>query len=178
MCESGEYAAELLQRTVMREQCFRQPLVLLSDNGAPMKPLTFKAKMEALCITGSHSRPRVSNHNPYPESLFKTLKYCTKWPSRGFKSLEEVRSWVSGFTQWYNEEHCHSRIGFVTPSQRHRGDDIAVLGNRRSVYEKAKSANPLRWSGKIRNWNHIKEVTLNPEKLSAERLKATQGQAA
>lgn len=172
-CESGEYAAELLQRTVMREQCFRQPLVLHSDNGAPMKSLTFKAKMESLCITGSHSRPRVSNDNPYSESLFKTLKYSTRWPSNGFKSLEEVRSWMSGFTQWYNEEHCHSRIGFVTPSQRHRGEDIAVLENRRSVYEKARSAKPLRWSGKTRNWDHKRAVMLNPEKL-----KTAQDQAA
>ena len=171
--ESGENAAELLQRTVLREQCFKQPLVLHSDNGAPMKSLTFKAKMEALCITGSHSRPRVSNDNPYSESLFKTLKYSTKWPSKGFGSLKEVRLWMNGFTRWYNEEHCHSRIGFVTPSQRHRGEDIAVLENRRSVYEKAKLANPLRWSGEIRNWSHKKTVTLNPEKQQA-----TLGQAA
>lgn len=74
--ESGKLAADLLQRTVMREQCFKKPLVLHSDNGAPMKSVTLKAKMESLNITGSHSRPRVSNDNPFSESLFRTLKYC------------------------------------------------------------------------------------------------------
>lgn len=85
--ESGELAAQLLQRTVMREQCFQKPLVLHSDNGAPMKSVTLKAKMEELCITGSHSRPRVSNDNPYSESLFRTMKYSPRWSSEGFKEL-------------------------------------------------------------------------------------------
>ena len=121
--ESGSLAAELLQRTVLREQCFKSPLVLHSDNGAPMKSVTLKAKMEELCITGSHSRPSVSNDNPYSESLFRTLKYSPQWPSQGFKDLQTIRDWVQRFAAWYNNEHCHSRIGFVTPEQRHRGDD-------------------------------------------------------
>ncbi|MEZ9340061.1 transposase [Vibrio splendidus] len=70
--ECGELASQLLQRTLMREQCFNQALVLHSDNGAPMKSLTFKAKMEELGITSSYSRPRVSDDNPYVESLFRT----------------------------------------------------------------------------------------------------------
>ncbi|MBN0120159.1 transposase family protein, partial [Pseudomonas aeruginosa] len=78
--ESGELAAKLLQRSVIGEQCLRQPLVLHSDNGAPMKSLTLLSKMHDLGITPSRGRPRVSNDNPYSESLFRTLKYCPQWP--------------------------------------------------------------------------------------------------
>jgi len=88
--ESGELAAALLQRTVIREQCFKQPLVLHSDKGLPMKSVTLKTKMEDRCITGSHSRPRVSNGNPYSESPFRTMKYCPQWPSEGFRVLGTV----------------------------------------------------------------------------------------
>lgn len=170
--ESGEFAATLLQRTVIREHCLRKPLVLHSDNGAPMKSVTLKAKMEDLHITGSHSRPRVSNDNPYSESLFRTMKYCPRWPSEGFKDLPTVRDWVNTFTVWYNEEHCHSRIGFVTPSQRHRGMDIDILEKRKLVYARAKEKNPSRWSGEIRQWEHVTKVMLNPDKPEPEQQKA------
>jgi putative transposase len=169
--ESGELAAALLLRTVIREQCFKQPLVLHSDNGAPMKSLTFKAKMEELGITGSYSRPRVSNDNPYSEALFRTMKYWPRWPSEGFKDLQTVRDWVRQFVAWYNDEHRHSRIGFVTPSQRHRGEDEDLLLKRTTVYEQARAKNPLRWSGKVRNWEHMKEVNLNPDRPVPEEQK-------
>jgi putative transposase len=169
--ESGELAGELLLRTVIREQCFKQPLVLHSDNGAPMKSLTFKAKMEELGITGSYSRPRVSNDNPYSEALFRTMKYWPRWPSEGFKDLLAVRDWVSHFAFWYNDEHRHSRIGFVTPSQRHHGKDVDVLLKRTAVYEEARARHPLRWSGEVRNWAHKKEVNLNPDRPVPEEQK-------
>lgn len=86
------------------------------------------------------------------------------WPSLGFKSLEEARQWVAKFMRWYNEEHRHSGIRFVTPGQRYRGEDIKLLSRRSRVYETAKQANPLRWSGKTRNWAHESSVALNPEK--------------
>lgn len=73
--ESGENAAELMTKAVIKEQCFKKPLVLHSDNGAPMKSFTLRAKLQELSITTSFSRPRVSNDNPYSESLFRTLKY-------------------------------------------------------------------------------------------------------
>ena len=87
--ESGEHASALLQRTVLCEQCFNEPIpvVLHSDNGAPMKSLTFKAKMEEMGIISSYSRPRVSNDNPYSEALFRSLKYCPMWPSNGFQII-------------------------------------------------------------------------------------------
>ncbi len=165
--ECGEMASQLLQRTLMREQCFNQALVLHSDNGAPMKSLTFKAKMEELGITSSYSRPRVSDDNPYVESLFRTLKYVPNWPSKGFESLERSRSWVESFVIWYNTEHKHSRLNYVTPSERHSGKDTEILRKRAKVLMAHRQAKPERWSGKIRNCEPIGEVHLNPEKEAA-----------
>lgn len=102
--ERGELAAALMQRTVLRERCYRQPLVLHADNGAAMKSQTLQVKLAELNISSSHSRPRVSNDNAYVESLFRTLKYVPQWPSSGFRTLSEARQWVDKFTHWYNEE--------------------------------------------------------------------------
>jgi putative transposase len=65
----------------------------------------------------------VSNDNAFSESLFRTVKYCPAWPSQGFATLEEARAWVLAFVDWHNNRHCHSALKFVTPAQRHRGDD-------------------------------------------------------
>jgi len=162
--ESGEYAAALIQRGFTVEQCWRQPLVLHSDNGAPMKSSTLLAKLYDLGITPSRGRPRVSNDNPYSESLFRTLKYCPQWPESGFASLEAARIWVRDFIAWYNHEHRHSRIRFVTPAQRHRGEDHALLTRRHDLYEAAKARNPARWSGHTRNWTPVGAVDLNPQR--------------
>lgn len=149
--ESGDYAKVLIERAVLAERC-HHPLVLHSDNGSPMKSQTFQAKLIELGITPSHSRPRVSNDNPYSESLFRKLKYCPKWPTQGFSDLDEARTW---FVHSYNEEHRHSKIKFVTPAQCHRGKDQAILLKRNTVYQVAKEKNSARWSGATRNWDHI-----------------------
>lgn len=161
--ESGEYAAELLERTVWSEKCLGQSIVLHSDNGSPMKSLTMLAKMQELGVAGSRSRPRVSNDNPYSESLFRTLKYSRRWPSEGFKSLEETRQWTKEFVSWYNTEHRHSRINFVTPEQKHQGQDRDLLRQRDEVYKQARQSKPERWSKETRNWTPVTEVELNPE---------------
>lgn len=165
--ECGELASLLLQRTLMREQCFNQPLVLHSDNGAPMKSLTFKAKMDELGITSSYSRPRVSDDNPYVESLFRTVKYMPSWPTKGFNDLDASRCWVESFVRWYNTEHKHSKLNYVTPCQRHNGKDREILAYRSEVLHAAKRLNPERWSKDIRNCEPVGEVHLNPEKEAA-----------
>ena len=170
--ECGERAAALMQRTVMAERCRGAPLVLHSDNGAPMTSLTLLAKLYELGVTPSRGRPRVSNDNPYSESLFRTLKYCPPWPAQGFADLDAARAWVRDFIAWYNNEHRHSRIRFVTPAQRHRGDDKAILAKRHVVYQAAKAERPERWSGKTRNWSQIGTVMLNPERPVMECQKA------
>lgn len=122
--------------------------------------------LQKLGVTPSFSRPSVSNDNPYSEALFKTLKYRPSFPEKPFDSLEEARMWVAEFQQWYNEDHRHSAIKFVTPGQRHRGEDVAILAKRKLLYEVAKGACPERWSGSIRNWKPLRTVTLNPQKSS------------
>ena len=161
--ENGTDAAELLQRSVWAEKCVGKDLVLHSDNGAPMKSFTLREKMYDLGIVTSRSRPRVSNDNPYSESMFKTLKYCPQWPSKGFSSLSEARSWVGKFVTWYNRDHQHSGIRYVTPNDRHTGLDEIILKKRQKLYELARKSKPARWSGSIRKWDLIKAVELNPE---------------
>lgn len=168
-CESGDYASHLIARAVLVEKITHKPLILHSDNGAPMKSQTFLAKLDELGITSSRSRPRVSNDNPYSEAMFKTLKYCPKWPIQGFATLEDARVWVKGFVYSYNEEHRHSQIQFVTPAQRHRGEDQAILAKRHAVYEAAKAKNTARWSGDTRNWKPVGNVSLNPEKTEQKK---------
>lgn len=129
-----------------------------------MKSLTFREKLEELSITGSFSRPRVSNDNPFSEALFKTLKYLDKWPEQGFDSLEQACEWVRDFVQWYNHEHKHSKINFVSPAERHAGLDTAILASRKRVLEQAKALNPRCWSGEVRNCEPKKKVMLNPDK--------------
>lgn len=162
--ESGEHAADLVQRCLLREQCFRKPIVLHSDNGAPMKSQTLKVKLEELGIIRSHSRPRVSDDNPFPEALFRTLKYRPSWPSSGFKSLEAARTWIERFVFWYNHRHRHSKLNFVTPVERHAGMDRQILERRREILEAARAENPRRWTKAIRNCDPAGAVVLNPEK--------------
>lgn len=164
--ECGQLASQLLQRCILKEQCLKTnpQLVLHSDNGAPMKSQTLKAKMEELSVLSSYSRPRVSNDNPYSEALFKTLKYRDNWPSSGFNSLEEARDWVQRFVSWYNTEHKHSQLNFVSPAERHAGLDTEILQARLRVLEDARKANPKRWSRGVRNCTPIGAVMLNPDR--------------
>lgn len=161
--ESSELASEVLRKTRLSEQINPgQELILHSDNGSPMKGATMLATMQKLGVVPSFSRPSVSNDNPYSESLFRTLKYTPIYPTKPFDSLTEAREWVKTFAQWYNTEHRHSALKYVTPEQRHSGQDMALLEQREKLYESAKRKNPMRWSGKIRDWKHNNIVLLNP----------------
>lgn len=164
--QSAELAAKLLT-TVCAEHRIEAnaAAVLHSDNGAPMKGATMLVTMQALGIIKSFSRPGVSDDNPFIESLFRHLKYAPSYPSKGFCDLQEARSWVTRFVDWYNNQHLHSAIGFVTPAQRHDGSDVAILEARRRLYESARAANPARWSRPPRSWERPSEVILNPERV-------------
>lgn len=120
------------------------------------------ATMQRLGVVPSFSRPSVSNDNPYSESLFKTVKYCPLFPSKPFESIEAATKWMESFVNWYNKEHLHSGIGFVTPESKPQGKDKEILKNRKELYERAKKNNPLRWSGNTRKWEHVASVELNP----------------
>jgi putative transposase len=170
--ESADHAGRLIDRICREQGIAKGQLRLHSDNGAPMKGATLLATLERLGVVPSFSRPSVSDDNPYSESLFKTLKYRPSYPDSAFSSIDEAREWVSRFVQWYNTEHLHSAIRFVTPSSRHLGLDRAILAKRTVVYEKAKQLNPLRWSGPTRNWSAITEVLLNPKKHQSQTTEA------
>jgi len=121
--------------------------------------------------SGQHAADLLQLCAPTLSSIIKKVlvlhsdKYCPQWPSNGFETLQAARDWVAKFVAWYNTEHRHSRIRFVTPEQRHRGEDTAILAARHAVYEAAKAKRPERWSGATRNWQPIKSVMLNPDKV-------------
>jgi putative transposase len=160
--ESAQLASELVEKAILKECCSLQRPILHSDNGSPMKAALFLNKLNDLGVKPSRSRPSVSDDNAYIESLFKTLKYCPQYPKGGFHSLEQARQWLQEFIHWYNHEHQHSRIRFVTPIQRHLGQDQDILKARQELYLKAKLKHPERWAKNTRNWAFIDSVVLNP----------------
>lgn len=137
-------------------------LTLHSDNGAPMKGSTLITTLEQLGVARSLSRPSVSNDNPYSEALFRVLKYRHDQPVVAFTDLNHARGFAEALVHWYNHEHRHGAIGFVTPAQRHAGQDIKLLAQRDELYLRARAANPNRWSGQTRNWQRQTVVHLNP----------------
>jgi len=166
--ESSTQAADLMKDICRREDVERNQVTLHSDNGSPMKGATMLATLQELGVIPSFSRPSVSNDNPYSESLFRTLKYRPEYPEKPFSGLTTARDWVQSFVGWYNKEHQHSSIKFVTPEERHTGKDSEILRHRKEVYSQAKLKNPNRWSGEIRNWDEIREVSLNPDNQKTE----------
>ncbi len=162
--ERAEHASVLIRRTCLAEGITEAGLLLHADNGGPMKGATLLSTLQRLGVVPSFSRPSVSDDNPYSESLFRTLKYMPAYPNKPFESLAAALEWVHRFVQWYNEEHRHSRIRYVTPGQRLRGEDAAILAVRKRLYEAAKQVRPECWSGATRNWEPVCEVWLNPPK--------------
>lgn len=160
--QTDKLSALLMERALEAEGIDGKELVLHSDNGGPMKGATMLATLQNLGVIPSFSRPSVSDDNPFSEALFKTAKYCPIFPATPLATVEAWRGWTGKFATWYNDTQLHSGIKFVTPSQRHRGEDIEILIRRAVVYENAKRINPARWSGKTRNWEMIKKVRLNP----------------
>ena len=170
--ESAEHAAVLIEQAVAREGVPHGVLVVHQDNGSPMKGSTYLAKLAELGIKPSYSRPGVSDDNAYAESLFRTCKYRPEFPG-AFASLDEARQWVLRFAHWYNHEHKHRNLKFVSPAERHRGAEAAIFAQRLEVYEAARARNPERWSRTIRDWSLPKEVWLNrPAEESALRQAA------
>jgi len=140
--------------------------------GQCMKGATMKVTLEKPGIVASCSRPRVSNDNPFSEALFRTCKYRPDWPNKGFATKACAQAWVKSFAGWYDGEHLHSAICFVTPTARHAGKDLDTLANRAKLCANARAQNPKRWSGKTRNWQAAGPVWLNPEReISAPEIR-------
>ena len=166
--DSAEHAAHLARRTALAEGIHVMPVrpVLHGDNGATLRATTVLAMLHWLGIKPSYSRPRVSDDNAFVEALFRTAKYRPEFPLKGFAELDTARRWAARFVHWYNEEHHHSGIRYVTPGQRHAGQDRCVLTARHKLYEAARERNPRRWTGATRNWRPVTAVTLNPERAT------------
>jgi transposase InsO family protein len=164
--DDSDHAVHLVRRTALAESiaALDAKPVLHGDNGSTLKATTVLAMLNWLGVKPSYSRPRVSDDNAYAESLFRTAKYRPEFPTKGFADLAHARSWAGGFVRWYNHGHRHSGIRYVSPAQRHAGEDRAVLAARHELYIRARALNPARWSGPTRNWSPIGAVTLNPER--------------
>jgi transposase InsO family protein len=163
--EDSKIAADLVSRACLRERISkgrRQPLILHADNGNAMRAATLEVRLEELGVLRSFSRPRVSNDNPFSESLFRTVKYRPDYPRRPFQSVEEACGWVGTFVEWYNRQHRHSGIRFVTPVQRHSGEAQAICRHRARIYEQARQRHPRRWSRSTRCWRQPEVVWINP----------------
>ena len=166
--DDSTHAAHLVRRTALAEgiaTMLTKP-VLHGDNGSTLKATTVLAMLNWLGVKPSYSRPRVSDDNAYAESLFRTAKYRPEFPANGFADLDTARTWAAAFVRWYNHDHRHSGIRYVSPAQRHAGEDHAILAARQALYSRARALNPARWSGATRNWSPIGAVTLNPERDS------------
>lgn len=168
--DDADHAARVVKRAALAEGIAGQvgKPVLHGDNGATLKATTVLAMLNWLGIKPSYSRPRVSDDNAFPEALFKTAKYRPEYPRRGFADLDEARQWAADFVRWYNHDHRHSGIHYVTPAERHSGRDRQVLAARTDLYEQAKARCPARWNGRpVRNWSRHDVVTLNPDRDAA-----------
>jgi putative transposase len=166
--DTADHAAHLVRRTALAEgiAALEVKPVLHGDNGATLKATTVLAMLHWLGVKPSYSRPRVSDDNAYAEALFRTAKYRPEFPASGFDGLDAARLWAADFVHWYNCEHRHSGIRYVSPTQRHAGHDHAILAARHALYLEARERNPARWSRHTRNWSPVGAVTLNPERDS------------
>jgi putative transposase len=172
--ESADEEGRLVERTCREHAVDSSKLHLHSDNGGPMKGAMMLATLQRLGVVASFSSPRLSDDNPFPEALFRTLKYRPGFPNRPFRDIQEARSWVSDFVRWYNTEHMHSGLNFVTPDDRYFGRDAAILAARHRVYSRARAKHPERWSGETRNWSPAPAVTLTRPRSSVDDDNLTQ----
>lgn len=162
--ESAELAKKLIQESLDRQGISAGQLHLHADNGPSMTSKTLALKLADLGVTKSHSRPYVSDDNPFSESQFKTLKYRPEFPDR-FGSLEDARAHCQGFFRWYNHEHHHSGIALLTPHMVHYGHATDVLDHRQRVLTTAFQQHPERFVRKpLRPTPLPDAVWINPPK--------------
>jgi putative transposase len=146
--EQKSLAKRLIEETCLKQNIGPGQLTIHADRGSSMKSKVVAQLMADLGITKTHSRPHVSNDNPYSESQFKTLKYCPAFPDR-FGCIQDARSFCQDFFTWYNKEHRHSGIGLMTPESIHYGFAEHLNENRSVVLWAAFQKNPQRFKGKI-----------------------------
>ena len=142
--EGAELAKQFIEETIGKHQVPAGQLTIHADRGKVMRSKPVAFLMADLGVTRTHSRPYVSDDNPYSESQFRTLKYRPEFPDR-FGSIQDSRAFCQPFFQWYNQEHRHSGIGLLTPAMVHFGETPAVLAHRQAVLDAAYQAHPDRF---------------------------------
>jgi putative transposase len=162
--ETASLAEELIAATCQRQNIQPDQLTIHADRGSSMTSRPVALLMADLGVTKTHSRPHVSNDNPFSEAQFKTLKYRPDYPDR-FGCQSDARSWAKEFFQWYNYEHHHSALGLLTPADVHFGRAQAVLAQRHQVLAAAYQKNPERFvKGQPTQTQLPKAVWINPPK--------------
>ena len=142
--ETAELAERLIAKSYVKQEVQPGQLTIHADNGAPMTARSVAALLKNLSVGKSHSRPHVSNDNPYSESHFKTLKYRPDYPDR-FASLDAARQWARSFFDWYNNQHHHTGLGLLTPAAVHTGQADTLRQQRQAVLQQAFAAHPERF---------------------------------
>ncbi len=146
--EQDALAKRLIEQTCIKQNIEPGQLTVHADRGPSMKSKVVAHLLADMGITKTHSRPHVSNDNPYSESQFKTLKYCPEFPDR-FGSIQDSRAFCHPFFNWYNKEHRHSGIALMTPEQVHYEMSKKVFHFRSQVLSEAFRKNPIRFKGKM-----------------------------
>lgn len=166
--ETAELAEQLIAETCAKQDVQHAQLTIHADNGGPMTAKVVAVLMADLGVAKSHSRPHVSDDNPYSEAQFKTLKYRPDYPDR-FGSLVDARSWSRRFFAWYNEQHHHSGLGLLTPADVHAGRAEAVRQQRQAVLQQAFQAHPERFVHGAPQPDKLPEAAwINPPKTAAD----------
>jgi putative transposase len=148
--EQDSLAKRLIEETCQKQGIRPGQLTIHADRGSSMRSKTVAHLLSDLGVTKTHSRPHVSNDNPYSEAQFKTLKYCPQFPDQ-FGSAQHSRCFCQGFFDWYNKEHYHSGIGLMTPEALHYGTAEEILTRRAVVLAEAYEKHPNRFKGIVPN---------------------------
>lgn len=167
-CERADLAEALIATTCERQEIARGQLTLHADRGSAMTSKLVAHLLADLGVTKTHSRPHVSDDNPYSESNFKTLKYRSTFPDR-FGSIEDARAHIAAFVTWYNQEHHHSGVAWLTPEDVHFGRAAEVLEARQAVLRQAAAKHPERFvHGPPRAAEPPAAAWINPPKVTEE----------
>jgi putative transposase len=167
--ESSDLASRLIRESVEKQQVSEDQLILHSDRGPSMGSHNVAQLLATLGVTKSHSRPHVSNDNPFSESQFKTMKYSPEFPNR-FDSFDQALSFCRTFMGWYNDQHYHTGIGLLTPAMVHYGESDHVLDSRSEVLQAAFQRHPERFvSGPPKRLQLPTEVWINPPQKAQEK---------
>lgn len=170
--ERSDLAGDFIEQTYLKQDISPEQLTLHADRGASMKSKLVANLLADLGVTKTHSRPHVSDDNPYSEAQFKTLKYCPTFPSQ-FGSIQDARAFCRTFFIWYNSEHRHSGIALFAPQAVHYGQDKELLKTRQNALNKAYGAHPERFKMIKPKPNVVPQaVYINKPKLDSKQMEA------